>query len=483
MIDVVPGPDPADAEGDLLAVPVFADRVWGPGADWVAGRLGDWLDDYLDGQDFTGERGQTAAMPGADRLPYGQVLLLGLGDEVDAERLRRSAGILGRKASRYRTVVTTLGAIDIEGAAEATALGFILGQYTFEKYRSEPKLTQTERLVLAGADESSEEEIERGLVLADAVSLARDLVNEPAGAKPPEELARRAAEALTGLDVEVTIYDEHDIAERGFGGLAGVAAGAARPPRMVVMRYQPDGAAATIALAGKGIVFDSGGLSLKSPKGMETMTTDMAGAAAVIAATRAIARLQLPVAVLAITPLTENMPSGTAQHPGDVLVTYNGKTIEVTNTDSEGRLVLADALALAAETEPELIVDIATLTGAMQIALGDKIAGFFANDDDAAERMAAAAGRAGESVWRMPLEAEYRSNVDSPLADMKNQGGRPGSAILAALILSEFVGDVPWVHLDIAGPARSESDEHYVTQGGTGFGVRTLVAVAEDLAG
>jgi leucyl aminopeptidase len=248
---------------------------------------------------------------------------------------------------------------------------------------------------------------------------------------------------------------------------------------MVVMRYESDGATKTVAFVGKGIVFDSGGLSIKSASGMETMKTDMAGAAAVMGAMKAIAELGLVVNVVGITPLTENLTGGSATKPGDVMTAYNGKTIEILNTDAEGRLVLADGLALAAEMDPDLIVDIATLTGACKVALGPTIGGLFAKDDRAAEIVGAAAKAAGEKVWRLPLDSEYASFIESDIADMKNTAGRWGGAITAGLILSEFVGDVPWVHLDVAGPGRADKTEHYVQKGGSGFGVRTLVSVAE----
>jgi leucyl aminopeptidase len=251
---------------------------------------------------------------------------------------------------------------------------------------------------------------------------------------------------------------------------------------MVVMSYTPQGATKTVAFVGKGIVFDSGGLSIKPAAGMETMKTDMAGAASVMGAMKVIAASGMKVNVIGITPLTENLTGGSAQRPGDVMTAYNGKTIEVLNTDAEGRLVLADGLALAVEMKPDLVVDIATLTGACKVALGTHIGGLVSNDDQAAELVSDAARAAGEKMWRLPLEREYASLIESDIADMKNTAGRWGGAITAALILSEFVGDTPWVHLDIAGPARAEKAEHYVPKGGTGFGVRTLVSVAEAMA-
>jgi leucyl aminopeptidase len=334
-------------------------------------------------------------------------------------------------------------------------------------------------MTLVGGD-ADQRQVDRARILADAVTLARDLVNRPALDKPPSAIA----DIAVGLadNVSVKVYEEDEVHEAGFGGLIGVNRGADRPPRMVVMSYSPEGATRTVAFVGKGIVFDSGGLSIKPAAGMETMKTDMAGAAAVMGAVQAIARLGLVVNVIGITPLTENLTGGSAQRPGDVLTAYNGKTIEVLNTDAEGRLVLADGLSLAAELGPDLIVDIATLTGACKVALGPSIGGLMADDDDAAHTVETAAEAAGEKFWRLPLDHEYESMIESDIADMKNTGSRWGGAITAGLLLANFVGEIPWVHLDVAGPARAEKTEHYVVKGGSGFGVRTLVAVAEAFA-
>lgn len=279
------------------------------------------------------------------------------------------------------------------------------------------------------------------------------------------------------------MYEPGEFAAERFGALAGVAAGAHNPARMVELWYEPEEPKAFLVLVGKGIVFDSGGLSLKPAASMEDMKTDMSGAAVVFGAVQSIAALGLPIKVLGITPITENMPGGNATRPGDVLIPRNGTSIEVLNTDAEGRLVLADGLSLAAEQEPDLIVDIATLTGACHVALGDKIAGLWSNDQDAAQRVLKASARTGERLWQMPLPADYRKAMDSDIADIKNiSGGKYGGAIYAALFLAEYVGENPWVHLDIAGPARWTEEEHYQRKGGSGFGVRTLVALAEDMS-
>ena len=470
MIEITQG---TSSEADLLVVPVMADRVAVDG-DPLTPDL-DALAGILDAKDFTGKSGQTLFLqtPGADAP---ETLLVGLGDEVDAESLRRAAGSAARLIGRYAKVASTMHHVDIEGAAAAVALGTWLGNYSFDEYKSEPKPKIFAAMRLVGGDDL-DMQIERARTIAEGVLLARDLVNRPAMDKPPTVIAEIAV-ALHN-DVSVKVYDEEEIAEAGFGGLIAVNRGADRPARMVIMRYEPEGAAKTVAFVGKGIVFDSGGLSIKPAAGMETMKTDMAGAAAVMGAMQVVAELGLAVNVVGITPLTENLTGGSATRPGDVMTAYNGKTMEILNTDAEGRLVLADGIAFAAEMEPDLIVDIATLTGACKVALGPTIGGLFAADDGAAEIVGSAAEAAGEKLWRMPLDPEYASMIESDIADMKNTAGRWGGAITAGLILKEFAADVPWVHLDVAGPARADKTEHYVQKGGSGFGVRTLVSVAE----
>jgi leucyl aminopeptidase len=465
---------------DALVIGVGADRDWDDSGRWLAPRMGDWLAGYLDAVDFTGKEGELVTVPGAGLVPQGSVVLVGLGSAVDAEGLRRAAGSAGRALMRAGSVATTLG-LRLAGGHAAVALGFLLGQYSFQKHRSEPKPDRTESLRLIGAGEPDLVQAEKARVVAGAVAKARDLVNEPSMNKPPEFLAGVARDMGERAGVRVKVYEKEELAAGGFGGLLGVNAGATQPARLVEMWYEPPGARAFLAIVGKGIVFDSGGLSLKPAESMETMKTDMSGAAATLAAVEAIATLGIPIKVLGITPLTENMPGGSALRPGDVLKARNGKTIEVLNTDAEGRLVLADGLSLAAEAGPDLIVDLATLTGACTIALGEEIAGLFGTGD-APEKVRRAAEAAGERVWPMPLPADYRKKIDSDVADMKNTGPRPGGAINAALLLKEFVGDIPWAHLDIAGPARASETGHYVAKGATGFGVRTLVALAEGLA-
>ena len=481
MIDVVNGSALGDVTGSVLVVPMFAESTPGPGTAWVIEQLGDWVEPHLEAVDFNGKSGSMAGVPGGD-LPFSQVLFLGMGDEVDAEALRRSGGRIARATSKYETVVTTVHQVDVDGAAEAVVFGLMLGSYRFDRYKQEPKPQATTSFVLADGDEATAAAIARAGAVANGVRFCRDWVNEPAAAKPPAILAEAIADEASSRGIEVTVYDGQQIVDERFGGLVAVAQGAFNPARMVVLDHSPEGAETTLALIGKGIVFDSGGLSIKPASGMETMKTDMAGAATVVGALLAIADLEIPVRVLCITPLSENMTGGAAQRPGDIFTARNGVTVEVLNTDAEGRLVLADGLSLAAEAEPDLMIDVATLTGAAKVALGPLVAGIWANDDEAADLVDGAARAAGEKMWRMPLEQEYATMMDSDVADIKNTAERWGGAITAALFLEKFVDDRPWVHIDIAGPARVGKDDHYISKGGTGFGVHTLVALAERLA-
>lgn len=484
MIEIEAGGSLDEASADVLVVPMLGEDESGPAAAWVADQLGEYLTEHLERAEFKGKPGSAVSVPTQGRLAFSQVLVVGVGPEPDEEAVRRAGGVAGKQTSRDTTVATTLHQLGVEGAGGAAAEGFLLAQYRFDKYRTEKKPGKTEKLQFLGDGAAQAVEASaRSEIVAAGVNLARDLINEPPGAKPPSRLVELAGSIAESTGLDLRVYGPDEFEKERFGGLAGVAAGSHVPAAMVVLRHEPAAASRSIVLVGKGIIFDSGGLSLKPPASMETMKTDMSGAAAVFGAMQAIASLGLPVRVTGITPLTENMPGGGAQRPGDVLTPRNGKTVEVLNTDAEGRLVLADALSLAAEMTPDLIVDAATLTGACPIALGEKIAGLWGNDPEAIETVKAAAAAAGEEVWHMPLPDHYRKNIDSEIADMKNTGPRYGSSINAALFLKEFAGDVPWVHLDIAGPARWPDDEHYQVKGGSGFAVRTLVKLVEQAAG
>jgi leucyl aminopeptidase len=477
---------------DLLAVPVLADRRLGPGADIVDAALGGGLAEFMAETEFEGKRGETLPVPTQGRLRAKAVMLVGMGepDELDADALRRAGAALARRAAKVKSVATTLldcapESLAPDAAAQALAEGVGLGSYQFLKYKGEAKASQLTRVVVLGRrDAKVRGGIERGRRIAEAVRWARDLVNEPAAGKSPDDIAKLARSLARTSGLKVKVLAGEQLARERMGGVLGVGQGSARPPRFVRLAYEPPGAKRTLAFVGKGVVFDSGGLSIKPASGMETMKTDMSGAAAVLAAMSALRDLGVKNRVIGYVPLVENMPSGSAIRPGDVLRHRNGKTVEVLNTDAEGRLILADALVYAEDERPDAIVDLATLTGACMVALGDKVAGLMGNDDAWVEQVRAAAGAAGESVWPLPLPEEYRKLLDSEVADLRNVStGGYGGALTAGLFLKEFVREAPWAHLDIAGPARAAADDAHVTKGGTGFGVRTLVELARRYGG
>jgi leucyl aminopeptidase len=456
---------------------------------------------------FTGKVGQTLALLGADPVEP-EIVLVGLGDPSrlggagGAESLRRAAAAFVRAAGTGGAAafllpeapedpVPTDGAgTSLEAWSSAVAEGAVLASYRYTDFRTgdDPDRLGTVIVAVPGSADVGllAAAASRGARLAESVTVARDLVNEPPSSLTPTRFADFFVQRFAAVpELTVTVWDEDRIAAEHLGGLLGVARGSDQPPRLVQVEYRPadpveiDGNVPHLALVGKGITFDSGGLSLKTATGMETMKTDMGGAAAVLGAVDALAALGARIRVTAFAPLTENMPGGSAIKPGDVLTTRSGKTIEVLNTDAEGRLVLSDGLTLATESRPDAIVDLATLTGAAVVALGKEVAGLLGNNETLIDEVHAAGERAGEPNWPLPIPEDYRAHIDSEVADMRNVG-RPGQAgsIAAALLLREFVGDVPWAHLDIAGPARSDEASRYLAKGGTGFGVRTLVALA-----
>ncbi len=381
-----------------------------------------------------------------------------------------------------KLVALALPAAD-PGEAEAVATGALLGGYTFRRYRATPATDIT--VTLLTSDDNAPA-VRRAQVVADAVNLSRDLVNTAPLDLPPATLAAEAERIAAEAGVAIEVLDEDGLAAGGFGGILAVGRGSSRPPRLVRLAYTHPEAAKTVVFVGKGITFDSGGLSLKPPKSMETMKCDMSGAAAVLAATAAVARLGLPVNVVGYMPLAENMPGGAAQRPSDIITIHGGKTVEVLNTDAEGRLVLADGLARSADDSPDLLVDIATLTGAATVALGRRTTGVMGSSAEVADGVAATMREAGEPAWAMPLPEELRKGLDSPVADLANvSSARDGGMLVAGLFLREFVPDgVAWAHLDIAGPAFNEGAPYgYTPKGGTGAAVRALVAVAERAAG
>ncbi|SHH48005.1 leucyl aminopeptidase [Jatrophihabitans endophyticus] len=394
----------------------------------------------------------------------------------DPTAVRAAAGV------RARSLPAGTSALTVNGLAgsrlTAFVEGLVLGGYRFG-YATDPAPAPT-RVDLHGVDGTAGSAdvaaIERGLASAAATSWARDLANTPAGTKTPDWLARQAAAELEPRGVTVDVHDEHWLAEQGFGGVLAVGAGSASPPRLIEASWRPRGAAAAthLVLVGKGITFDTGGVNRKLGDGMRTMHTDMSGGAAVLAALRTIAERRLPVRVTALVPAAENALSGSSYRPGDVVRHYGGRTSEIRNTDAEGRIVLGDALAYAvARLRPTAIVDVATLTGAMKIALGLRTGGLFATSDALADELLAAGTGSGEPLWRLPMPVEYASSLRSDVADANNAPGNPG-AITAALFLEPFVRGVPWAHLDIAGPARAPRDDGMFGKGGTGFGARLL---------
>ncbi|WP_026533522.1 leucyl aminopeptidase, partial [Arthrobacter sp. H41] len=411
---------------------------------------------------------------------------------------RRAVGAAIRQLAGLETVVVALPSPSVAEAA-AVAEGAALGAYDYEGYRSgigadgaaaPKKDTGAVRNVIVhcecAQDPTLQDALRRATVLGRNVNATRSLVNQPPSHLYPETFAQAAKDLAKGLPVKVTVMDEKRLERDGYGGILGVGKGSSRPPRMVKVEYSPAKSKVHLALVGKGITFDSGGLSLKPAAGMQTMKLDMAGAAVVLNTLLAVAELGLPAKVTAWLCLAENMPSGTAQRPEDVLTIFGGRTVEVLNTDAEGRLVLADGLAAASEEAPDAIIDIATLTGAQMIALGTRVSGVM-GDDGVRDAVKAAADRAGEQFWPMPLPEELRPSLDSQVADIANIGERNGGMMTAAVFLREFVGQVdgekiPWAHLDIAGPAFNEGSAYgYTPKSGTGVGVRTLLAYIEDV--
>ena len=467
-----------------------------PGAEDIDAALGGSLAATLTVLGATGQAEELTRIPAADHLAAPLIAAVGLGERHDngagfsSEALRRAAGaaVRAQVGARARAgspggrIALALPARD-EAEAEAVTLGALLGGYVFSRYRNGGQQPATELTVLASDDAAAG--VARAEVIADAVALVRDLVNTSPAQLYPASFAAEAERvaAASGLDVEV--LDEHALADGGYGGITGVGQGSVHQPRLVRLAYTHPDATKTVVYAGKGITFDSGGLSLKPPKAMETMKSDMGGAAAVLAALQAIAALAPAVNVVGYLPLAENMPGSTAQRPSDVITIYGGKTVEVLNTDAEGRLVLADALARSAADSPDLLVDVATLTGAQVVALGNRTYGVMSNDDTVRDGIVAAAGRAGEAAWPMPLPEDLRKGLDSTVADLANVAPESqGGMLVAGLFLREFVPDgVRWAHLDIAGPAYHSGEPYgYTSKGGTGASVRTLIQVAMDVA-
>ncbi|MEU9110439.1 leucyl aminopeptidase [Streptomyces sp. NPDC048483] len=478
--------------------------VVAPGAEAVDKAFGGKLAAVLETLGASGAEGEVTKLPAADGLKAPVVLAVGLGeapakgDGYDNEALRRAAGSAARALTGSKKAGFALPVEDAEAAA-AVSEGALLGAYTFTAYRSNGNGKNAkgkkndaksaplgEAAILGGKprDKEFKAAAERAQTLAAEMNRARDLVNTPSNDLDPKSFAAEAQAAAKEFGLKVEVLDEKALTKGGFGGLLGVGQGSEAPPRLVRIAHTHAKATRTLALVGKGITYDSGGISLKPAGHNETMKCDMSGAAAVFAAVVAAARLGLEVNVTGWLALAENMPSGSATRPGDVLTMYSGKTVEVLNTDAEGRLVLADALTRASEESPDAIVDVATLTGAMVLALGHRHFGIMANDDAFRTSIHEIAEEVGEQSWPMPMPGHLRKGMDSPVADIANMGERMGGGLVAGLFLKEFIGDgITWAHLDIAGPAFHEGAPWgYTPKGGTGSAVRTLVRLAERTA-
>ncbi|GLY73210.1 leucyl aminopeptidase [Actinoallomurus iriomotensis] len=466
----------AATTAEAVAVPVRSGPEIDPAyADGLAGIFALGAADLLAHEDAKGEPGEIVRAPFRMGDGITELLLFGVGDG-SVSALRRAGAAVARQVRGCGKVIVGGPSEAEDDALAAFAEGLLLASYDF-RVGGTAKRPGAESISVVT---SSSAVLERGAAVARAVALARDLTNTTSLDKCPQWLAERAEELAADGSLTVRVRDEVALAAQGFGGLIAVGAGSARPPRLIELTYEPEGVADArpIVLVGKGITFDSGGLSLKPNAGMKTMKTDMAGGAVVIAVMSALRELGVPVRVTGLVAAAENMPSGSAMRPGDVISHYGGTTSEVLNTDAEGRLVLADALAYAdAELAPAAVVDIATLTGAAKVALGLRYAAMYSTDETLAGDLLGASEDSGESLWRMPLVEEYRPAIDSDVADVANigRGGYGAGSVIAALFLREFAGDRPWAHLDVAGPARATSDDAEITKGATGYGVRLLL--------
>ena len=489
----------AGQDADAVVVNLFEGVTMPGGATGaVDAALGGAITGLIADGEISGKRGGLTVIHTLGRIAPKRVVVAGLGEraaftldgvrDAAAESARRLAGI-GVRAAATIAHGAGIGGLDGRDCAQAIAEGVVMGLYRFDKYKSNAGdgggLDELAIVEYDGARVGAMQAgVDEGVVIGDAVNLCRDMANAPANGMTPSDMAERALEVAEECGMGIEVFERARMRELGMGALLGVAQGSAEPPKFIVLRYEGDAGNPNnnIGLLGKGITFDSGGLDIKSAAGMSTMKGDMAGGAAVIGAMRAIGQLKPRINVTGIVAATENMPSGTAQRPGDVVRAMNGKTIEIDNTDAEGRLVLADAMAYARSVGIGRLVDVATLTGAVRVALGDKCMGAFGNDEAFTGAVVAAGNAVGERAWPMPMFDEYKAQYKSDIADIKNTGGSGGGAIIGALIIGEFSGGAPWVHLDIAGVARAGSTKGSAVKGATGAPVRTLVRLARDLA-
>jgi leucyl aminopeptidase len=490
-IKVIVG-DIAQIEADAVVVNLFEGAEQPGGATATVDKALDGAISYLISRgEIKGKFGEVNIVHTFGKLPAGMVAIAGLGKRQDfsVDKIRGAAGEFCRalrklNCHKIATILhgSGIGGIEIEASAKAIAEGALLGLYSFTKYKK-PEYEDVEEMLIVVREKEKvpilEAAIGKGKLVASATNLARDMVNEPANYMTPSQMAEAAKEISSKYNLEFKVFDREDMEAMGMGALLGVAKGSNQPPRLITLSYKGDERSEkALGFLGKGITFDSGGISIKASEGMSEMKDDMAGAAAVMTALGAIAQLKPKINVTAIIPATENLPSGSALKPGDVLKALNGKTIEVISTDAEGRLILADALSYAQKLGLSPLIDLATLTGACRVALGTLYSGLFGNDQDLVDKVLRAAERTGERMWQMPMPEEYKEQNKSEIANVKNTGNRYGGAITAALFLTEFVDNTPWVHIDIAGTASSNKESGYTIKGATGVGVRTLVELA-----
>jgi leucyl aminopeptidase len=448
------------------------------------------IEQLLDLEDFSGKANQIVVTYTDQKIAAPRIFLVGLGEtkNLTLEKFRRASANAAKKgkALKIKRLAFHLPELpdgfseSAETVSQAIAEGAVLSLYTFDKYLTEKKDTKStiEEIVVFDSLKAKVKQIKKGMgtakVLCETVYLARDLENAPSNEIYPESLAATAKASAEKYGYRITIWNKKKIEEEGFGGLLGVNSGSARPPVFIILEYKRSNSP-PLVLVGKGITFDTGGISIKPAANMAEMKMDMSGAAAVIGTMEAAARLKLPVHLIGLIPATENMPSGSAIKPGDIIKHYGGKTSEVDNTDAEGRLILADALAYAAKYKPAAVIDLATLTGACVVALGHHATGMMGNDSELMDKLKRAGEKTYERVWELPLFEEYEKQIKSDVADVKNTGGRWAGAITAGLFLKKFIGDYKWVHLDIAGTAILEEELPYAPKGGSGVGVRLLV--------
>ena len=443
--------------------------------------------------DFKGELFECHLLHTQGALPAQRVLLTGLGKkgEFNLEKWRGAASKAGQfiRNAGIKQLAFPIKKFDgysEEELAESFVTGLLLGVYQFNEFKTleREKIKEIEEMILVAEKNTEVKLIESGQragqIISEAVYLARDLVNGPSNDVTPTFLAEKAKKIAKDYEMAIQVLEVGETESMGMGAFVAVAKGSQEPGKFIVLEYNKGKGLDTIALVGKGITFDSGGISIKPSENMERMKDDMSGAAAVLATLQAASKLQLPLHLVGIMPATENLPSGKACKPGDILKTLSGQTVEVISTDAEGRLILSDALTYSARYQPKAIIDLATLTGACVIALGDYVIGVFGNDDVLLKRVEEASSKTGEKAWRLPLWDEYLEYLKSDSADFRNVGTRAAGAIIGAIFLSKFVGKIPWIHLDIAGPASIEKERPYIPRGGTGAGVRLLIQILRD---